>query len=52
MSWQMPEVFIGEVVLYYEGKNKEGGDLLRQLASDYSYTEWGRRAAARLRTMR
>jgi outer membrane protein assembly factor BamD len=39
-------------VNFAEGKNKEGGDLLRQLASDYSYTEWGRRAAARLRTMR
>jgi len=39
-------------VNFAEGKAKEGGELLRQLASDYSYTEWGRRAAARLRTMR
>ena len=39
-------------VNFAEGKTKEGGDLLRQLASDYSYTEWGRRAAQRLRTMR
>jgi len=39
-------------VNFAEGKAKEGGDLLRQLASDYSYTEWGRRAAQRLRTMR
>jgi outer membrane protein assembly factor BamD len=36
-------------VNFAEGKAKEGGDLLRQLASDYSYTEWGRRAAQRLR---
>jgi len=39
-------------VNFAEGKNKEGTELLRQLASDYSYTEWGRRAAARLRAAR
>ena len=39
-------------VNFAEGKTKEGGELLRQLASDYSYTEWGRRAAQRLRTSR
>ena len=39
-------------VNFAEGKAKEGDALLRQLASDYSYTEWGRRAAQRLRTMR
>ena len=39
-------------VNFAEGKTKEGGELLRQLASDYSYTEWGRRAAQRLRTQR
>jgi outer membrane protein assembly factor BamD len=39
-------------VNFAEGKTKEGGDLLRQLAANYSYTEWGRRAAQRLRTQR
>ena len=36
-------------VNFSEGKTREGLDLLRQLASDYSFTEWGRRAAERLR---
>lgn len=36
-------------VNFSEGKSREGTDLLRQLANDYSFTEWGRRAAQRLR---
>jgi outer membrane protein assembly factor BamD len=35
-------------VNFSEGRNKEGTDLLRQVATDYSYTEWGKRAAQRL----
>lgn len=39
-------------VNFSEGKNQEAIDLLRQLATDYAYTEWGRRAAQRLRAAR
>lgn len=35
-----------------EGKPAEAERLLRQLATDYGYTEWGRRAAQRLRAQR
>src|SRR5438034_10558728 len=37
---------------YYEGKTAEGNDLLRRLSADYGFTEWGRRANARLRAQR
>ena len=39
-------------VNFYEGKNPEAVDLLRQLSSEYGYTEWGRRAVQRLRAQR
>jgi outer membrane protein assembly factor BamD len=39
-------------VNFAEGKNREAVDLLRQLATDYSYTEWGKRAVQRLRAQR
>jgi hypothetical protein len=35
-----------------EGRNTEAIALLRQLASEYAYTEWGKRAAQRLRVQR
>ena len=39
-------------VNFSEGRDKDAVDLLRQVANDYSYTEWGRRAAQRLRAQR
>jgi outer membrane protein assembly factor BamD len=36
-------------VNFHEGRNGEAVDLLRRLSSEFSYTEWGRRAAERLR---
>ena len=39
-------------VNFHEGKNPEAVELLRRLSSDYPYTEWGRRAAQRLRAQR
>jgi outer membrane protein assembly factor BamD len=39
-------------VNFAEGKKREGNDLLRQLAADYGFTEWGRRAVQRLRDQR
>ena len=39
-------------VNFAEGKKREGTELLRQLASDYSFTEWGKRAVQRLREQR
>lgn len=46
----IPEtLFVLADVNFSEGKSREGTELLRQLANDYSYTEWGRRAAQRLR---
>ena len=39
-------------VNFSEGREREAVDLLRQLATDYSYTEWGKRAAQRLRAQR
>ncbi|HEV8586018.1 MAG TPA: outer membrane protein assembly factor BamD [Methylomirabilota bacterium] len=39
-------------VNFSEGRDKEAMDLLRQVANDYSYTEWGKRAAQRLRAQR
>ncbi len=39
-------------VNFSEGRDKEALALLRQVANDYSYTEWGKRAAQRLRAQR
>jgi outer membrane protein assembly factor BamD len=39
-------------VNFYEGKTAEAQGLLRRLAGEYGYTEWGRRAAQRLRAQR
>jgi outer membrane protein assembly factor BamD len=39
-------------VNFAEGKRREGTDLLRQLAADYAFTEWGKRAVQRLREQR
>jgi TolA-binding protein len=39
-------------VNFSEGRDKEAVELLRQVANDYSYTDWGRRAAQRLRAQR
>ena len=41
--WLLAEVYMRE------GKSGEGLDLLRRLESEYSYTDFGRRAAQRLR---
>ena len=37
-------------VSFSEGRTGEATDLLRRLATEYGFTEWGRRAARRLRT--
>jgi outer membrane protein assembly factor BamD len=42
---------LAEVNLH-EGKTAEAQGLLRRLASEYAHTEWGRRAAQRLRAQR
>jgi outer membrane protein assembly factor BamD len=39
-------------VNFSEGRDKDGIELLRQVVNEYSYTEWGRRAAQRLRAQR
>ena len=39
-------------VNFAEGKNREAVELLRQLVNDYSFSEWGKRAARRLRAQR
>ena len=39
-------------VNFSEGRDREAVELLRHLANDYSYTEWGKRAAQRLRAQR
>lgn len=39
-------------VNFSEGREREAVELLRQLANDYSYTEWGKRAVQRLRAQR
>jgi outer membrane protein assembly factor BamD len=39
-------------VNFSEGRDREAVELLRQVANDYSYTEWGKRAAQRLRAQR
>jgi outer membrane protein assembly factor BamD len=39
-------------VNFSEGRTREAIELLRQCANEYSYTDWGRRAAQRLRAQR
>jgi hypothetical protein len=39
-------------VNFSEGRNSEAVALLRQVATEYGYTEWGKRAAQRLRVQR
>jgi outer membrane protein assembly factor BamD len=39
-------------VNFSQGRDREAVELLRQVANDYSYTEWGKRAAQRLRAQR
>jgi outer membrane protein assembly factor BamD len=39
-------------VNFAEGKNREAIELLRQLAAEYGFTEWGKRAVQRLRAQR
>jgi outer membrane protein assembly factor BamD len=39
-------------VNFSEGRNTDAMALLRQLATEYGYTEWGKRAAQRLRVQR
>ena len=39
-------------VNFAEGKKGEAKDLLRQLAADYGFTEWGKRAVQKLRESR
>lgn len=39
-------------VNFAEGKSREAVELLRQLANDYGFTEWGKRAVQRLRAQR
>jgi outer membrane protein assembly factor BamD len=49
----IPEtLFLLAEVNFYEGKVTEGNELLRRLSVDYGFTEWGRRANARLRAQR
>jgi len=49
----IPEtLFLLAEVNFYEGKVTEGNELLRRLSAEYGYTEWGRRANARLRAQR
>jgi outer membrane protein assembly factor BamD len=38
-------------VNFREGKSAEAVDLLRRLATEFSYSDWGRRAAERLRNL-
>jgi outer membrane protein assembly factor BamD len=42
--YRLGEVYAGE------GRTRESQEAFRRLASDYSYTEWGRRASQRLKT--
>jgi len=49
----MPEaLFLLADVNFSEGRNSEAVALLRQVATEYGYTEWGKRAAQRLRVQR
>jgi outer membrane protein assembly factor BamD len=52
-SLVVPEtLFLLAEVNFHEGKNAEALDLLRRLSGEYPHTEWGRRAAQRLRVQR
>jgi outer membrane protein assembly factor BamD len=49
----IPEtLYVLAEVNFSEGRTQEATGLLRQLASEYGFTEWGRRAAQRLRAQR
>lgn len=49
----VPEtLFLLAEVNFHEGKTAEAQGLLRRLASEFPHTEWGRRAAQRLRAQR
>jgi outer membrane protein assembly factor BamD len=49
----VPEaIFLLAEISFKEGKTEEALALLRRLESEYSYTDFGRRAAARLRVQR
>lgn len=49
----IPEtLYVLAEVNFSEGRTQEGTELLRQLASEYGFTEWGRRAVQRLRAQR
>jgi TolA-binding protein len=49
----VPEaIYLLAEISFKEGKNEEALALLRRLESEYSYTDFGRRAAARLRVQR
>ena len=39
-------------VNFAEGKKREAKELLQQLAADYGFTEWGKRAVQKLRESR
>jgi TolA-binding protein len=43
--YRLGEVYAGE------GRAREAQDTFRRVATEYSYTEWGRRAAQQLRAM-
>ncbi len=46
----VPEtLFLLAEVNFHEGRNPEAVDLLRRLSAEFPHTEWGRRAAQRLR---
>jgi len=49
----IPEtLYVLAEVNFSENRAQEGTELLRQLASEYGFTEWGRRAVQRLRAQR
>ena len=49
----MPEaLFLLADVNFSEGRDADAMALLRQVATEYGYTEWGKRAAQRLRVQR
>lgn len=49
----IPETLYTLAEVYFaEGRNREAVDLLRRLAADYGFTEWGKRAVQRLRVQR
>jgi len=52
-SLVVPEaMFLLAEISFKEGKNEEATTLLRRLENEYGYTDFGRRAAARLRAQR